>query len=160
MALCDHYNVPILEDAAESLEPLIKEKQAALLANLVFIHLMGTRLSLHLVEGCWPDNPDLIANCFPQPNHVILHLNQHSELGFNYRMSNILAGIDADSCKCCRIGSTDERCFMPIRNTIRPTALLGLNLTGAILLIGLLHALLRLIRISTAWGLEIILHLN
>ena len=96
MALCDHYNVPILEDAAESLGATYKGKASGTFGKLGVYSFNGNKIITTSGGGMLvSDNPDLIAKaCFlatqsrdPAPHY------QHSELGFNYRMSNILAGI-------------------------------------------------------------------
>ena len=95
MALCDHYKVPILEDAAESLGATYKGKASGTFGTLGAYSFNGNKIITTSGGGMLvSDNSELISKAYflaqardPAPHY------QHSEIGFNYRMSNVLAGL-------------------------------------------------------------------
>lgn len=96
MALCRHYNVPVLEDAAESLGATYKGKASGTFGHLGAYSFNGNKIITTSGGGMLvSDDADLIAKARflstqardPAPHY------QHTEIGFNYRMSNILAGV-------------------------------------------------------------------
>lgn len=96
IALCRHYNVPVLEDAAESLGATYKGKASGTFGRLGAYSFNGNKIITTSGGGMLvSDDPDMIAKARflstqardPAPHY------QHSEIGFNYRMSNILAGV-------------------------------------------------------------------
>ncbi|MBI2307915.1 MAG: aminotransferase class I/II-fold pyridoxal phosphate-dependent enzyme [Rhodocyclales bacterium] len=96
MALCNEYGVPVLEDAAESLGATYKGKASGTFGRLGAYSFNGNKIITTSGGGMLvSDEPDLIAKARflstqardPAPHY------QHSEIGFNYRMSNILAGV-------------------------------------------------------------------
>ncbi len=96
MALCDHYKVPVLEDAAESLGATYKGKASGTFGRLGAYSFNGNKIITTSGGGMLvSEDPELIAKARflatqardPAPHY------QHSEIGFNYRMSNILAGV-------------------------------------------------------------------
>ena len=96
MALCRQYGVPVLEDAAESLGATYKGKASGTFGRLGAYSFNGNKIITTSGGGMLvSEDPDLIAKARflatqardPAPHY------QHSEIGFNYRMSNILAGV-------------------------------------------------------------------
>lgn len=96
MALCDRYGVPILEDAAESLGSKYKDRHSGTFGQLGVYSFNGNKIITTSGGGMLvSDDPALIEKARflatqardPAPHY------QHSEIGFNYRMSNILAGV-------------------------------------------------------------------
>jgi dTDP-4-amino-4,6-dideoxygalactose transaminase len=96
MALCERYGVPILEDAAESLGARYKGRQSGTFGRLGVFSFNGNKIITTSGGGMLvSDDPALIEKARflatqardPAPHY------QHSEIGFNYRMSNILAGV-------------------------------------------------------------------
>jgi len=96
LALCEHYGVPVLEDAAESLGALYKGKASGTFGQIGVYSFNGNKIITTSGGGMLvSDDPDLAARARflstqardPAPHY------QHSEIGFNYRMSNILAGV-------------------------------------------------------------------
>jgi dTDP-4-amino-4,6-dideoxygalactose transaminase len=96
MALCQQYDVPVLEDAAESLGATYKGKASGTFGLLGAYSFNGNKIITTSGGGMLvSDNPDLIAKArflSTQARDAAPHY-QHSEIGFNYRMSNILAGV-------------------------------------------------------------------
>lgn len=96
IALCARYGVPILEDAAESLGAKYKGRHSGTFGRLGVYSFNGNKIITTSGGGMLvSDDPVLIEKARflatqardPAPHY------QHSEIGFNYRMSNILAGI-------------------------------------------------------------------
>ena len=96
MALCQHHGVPVLEDAAESLGATYKGKSSGTFGRLGVYSFNGNKIITTSGGGMLvSEEPDLISKARflstqardPAPHY------QHSEIGFNYRMSNILAGV-------------------------------------------------------------------
>lgn len=96
MGLCEHYGVPILEDAAESLGAKYKDRHSGTFGRLGVFSFNGNKIITTSGGGMLvSDDPTLIEKARflatqardPAPHY------QHSEIGFNYRMSNILAGV-------------------------------------------------------------------
>jgi dTDP-4-amino-4,6-dideoxygalactose transaminase len=96
MALCQQYDVPVLEDAAESLGATYKGKASGTFGLLGAYSFNGNKIITTSGGGMLvSNNPDLIAKArflSTQARDAAPHY-QHSEIGFNYRMSNILAGV-------------------------------------------------------------------
>lgn len=96
LALCNQYKVPILEDAAESLGANYKGKASGTFGKMGVYSFNGNKIITTSGGGMLvSDDKQLIEKARflatqardPAPHY------QHSEIGFNYRMSNILAGV-------------------------------------------------------------------
>lgn len=96
MALCERYGVPILEDAAESLGATYKGRHSGTFGRLGAFSFNGNKIITTSGGGMLvSEDAALIEKARflatqardPAPHY------QHSEIGFNYRMSNILAGV-------------------------------------------------------------------
>lgn len=96
MALCDAYGVPIIEDAAESLGARYKGKPSGSFGLMSAFSFNGNKIITTSGGGMLvSDNDELITRARflstqardPAPHY------QHSVIGYNYRMSNILAGV-------------------------------------------------------------------
>lgn len=95
-ALCDAYGVPIIEDAAESLGATYKGRPSGSFGKLAAFSFNGNKIITTSGGGMLvSDDPELIDRARflstqardPAPHY------QHSTIGYNYRMSNILAGV-------------------------------------------------------------------
>lgn len=96
LELCNSYNVPILEDAAEALGATYGEKKCGTLGKLGVLSFNGNKIITTSGGGMLvSDDLEMLSKARfwatqardPAPHY------QHSEIGYNYRMSNILAAI-------------------------------------------------------------------
>jgi dTDP-4-amino-4,6-dideoxygalactose transaminase len=94
--LCNFYGVPVLEDAAESLGAKYKDRYSGTFGVLGVFSFNGNKIITTSGGGMLiSNNADLIGRARwlstqardPAPHY------EHSQVGYNYRMSNILAGI-------------------------------------------------------------------
>lgn len=94
--ICDHYGIPIIEDAAESLGATYKGKASGTMGTLGVYSFNGNKIITTSGGGMLvSDNLELLEKARfwstqakdPAPHY------EHSEIGYNYRMSNVLAGI-------------------------------------------------------------------
>ena len=96
VAICDRFGIPILEDAAESLGATFKDRPAGTFGRLGIYSFNGNKIITTSGGGMLVgDDADLIEKArflATQAREPAPHY-QHEEMGFNYRMSNILAGV-------------------------------------------------------------------
>lgn len=96
MEICNRYNVPVIEDAAESLGSHYKEKATGTIGDFGIYSFNGNKIITTSGGGMLvSNNEQAIAKSrfwATQSRDQAKHY-QHSELGFNYRMSNVVAGI-------------------------------------------------------------------
>jgi len=94
--LCDEYGVTLIEDAAESLSATYKGRQTGTFGKYNAISFNGNKIITTSGGGMFlSDDEDAVSKVRfystqardPAPHY------QHSEIGYNYRMSNIVAGI-------------------------------------------------------------------
>jgi len=94
--LCKKYNVPLIEDAAESLGSYYKGKHTGTFGDYGIFSFNGNKIITTSGGGMLvSNNEERIAKVrfwVTQSRDQARHY-QHSELGFNYRMSNVVAGI-------------------------------------------------------------------
>ena len=94
--ICKKHNVTMIEDAAESLGCTYKGKQTGTFGDYGIFSFNGNKIITTSVGGMLvSDNEEKINKArfwATQARDKARHY-QHSELGFNYRMSNIVAGI-------------------------------------------------------------------
>lgn len=96
LAVCRKYNVPVVEDAAESLGSEYKGQKSGTHGDFGIYSFNGNKIITTSGGGA------LVANdaeaiqkarfLSTQARDPAIHY-QHSEIGYNYRMSNIVAGI-------------------------------------------------------------------
>lgn len=95
-AVCAKYNVPLIEDAAEALGASFAGKSAGSFGRLAVFSFNGNKIITTSGGGMLVSNDAaLIAQArflATQARDSGVHY-QHSQLGFNYRLSNVLAGI-------------------------------------------------------------------
>ncbi|RJE83617.1 aminotransferase class I/II-fold pyridoxal phosphate-dependent enzyme [Paenibacillus sp. 1011MAR3C5] len=95
-AICKRHNVALIEDAAESLGTYYKGKHTGTIGEFGIFSFNGNKIITTSGGGMLvSDNEEKIAKTrfwATQSRDKARHY-QHSELGFNYRMSNVAAGI-------------------------------------------------------------------
>lgn len=96
VALCQKYNVALIEDAAESLGTTYKGKETGSFGDYGIFSFNGNKIITTSGGGMLvSNNEERIAKArfwSTQSRDQARHY-EHSELGFNYRMSNVVAGI-------------------------------------------------------------------
>jgi dTDP-4-amino-4,6-dideoxygalactose transaminase len=96
MKICNKHNVVVIEDAAESLGTYYKGKHTGTIGDYGIFSFNGNKIITTSGGGMLvSDNEEAIAKSrfwATQSRDPARHY-QHSELGYNYRMSNIIAGI-------------------------------------------------------------------
>lgn len=96
MEICKKHNVAVIEDAAESLGTYYKGKHTGTFGDYGIFSFNGNKIITTSGGGMLvSNNEERIAKArfwATQSRDQASHY-QHSELGFNYRMSNVVAGI-------------------------------------------------------------------
>lgn len=96
LPICDRYGVPIIEDAAESLGATYKGKASGTLGTYGIYSFNGNKIITTSGGGMLvSDNLKALEKVrfwATQARDPAKHY-QHSEVGFNYRLSNVLAAI-------------------------------------------------------------------
>lgn len=96
LSACNRYEIPLIEDAAESLGATYKERSPGTFGRIGIYSFNGNKIITTSGGGMLvSDDAQLVAKARflatqardPAPHY------QHSEIGYNYRLSNVLAGI-------------------------------------------------------------------
>jgi len=94
--ICAKHNVPMIEDAAESLGSTLHGKQTGIFGRIGIFSFNGNKIITTSGGGMLvsPDE-DIVkkARFWATQSRDNAPHYQHSELGYNYRMSNVCAGI-------------------------------------------------------------------
>lgn len=96
LAICNHYDVPVIEDAAESLGAEYQGQKSGTFGKFGVYSFNGNKIITTSGGGMLVSNDEealqkarfLAAQARDSAAHY-----QHSQIGNNYRMSNILAGV-------------------------------------------------------------------
>lgn len=96
LELCQSYDVPVLEDAAEALGTRYHNRSAGTFGDVAAFSFNGNKIitttgggMLASRNAAWVEKAAFWAQQARDPGIAY----EHSELGYNYRMSNVLAGI-------------------------------------------------------------------
>jgi len=96
LSVCRKFNVALIEDAAESLGSMYKNKYTGTIGDYGVYSFNGNKIITTsgggMLVASSKEGIDKVRFWSTQARDVARHY-QHSELGYNYRMSNILAGI-------------------------------------------------------------------
>jgi dTDP-4-amino-4,6-dideoxygalactose transaminase len=96
MAIANQYQIPVIEDAAEALGSRYKNKSAGTFGRMGIFSFNGNKIITTSGGGALvSEDKEIIEKARflstqakdPAPHY------QHSQIGYNYRMSNIIAGI-------------------------------------------------------------------
>ncbi|KYG82872.1 DegT/DnrJ/EryC1/StrS family aminotransferase [Roseivirga echinicomitans] len=96
LEVCNRYDIPLIEDAAEALGSVIDGRQAGSFGHFGILSFNGNKIITTSGGGAlvsnnreWIDRSRFLAT---QARDDAPHY-EHTEVGYNYRMSNILAGV-------------------------------------------------------------------
>lgn len=96
LSICNHYGVPVIEDSAESLGSTYKGKVSGTFGEFGIYSFNGNKIITTSGGGMLiSDDVEAIKKArflATQAKDKAVHY-EHSQLGYNYRLSNILAGI-------------------------------------------------------------------
>lgn len=96
MKICKEHNVPIIEDAAESLGSIYKGQQTGTFGEYGAFSFNGNKIITTSGGGMLVSNNEAgikkVRFWATQSKEPVRHY-EHKEIGYNYRMSNICAGI-------------------------------------------------------------------
>jgi len=95
-AACERYDVPLVEDAAEALGGTFGDRAAGAFGHCAAFSFNGNKIITTSGGGMFVSQSRAAADCVrhlaSQARDAAPHY-QHSRIGFNYRMSNLLAAI-------------------------------------------------------------------
>ncbi|MDP4609708.1 MAG: aminotransferase class I/II-fold pyridoxal phosphate-dependent enzyme [Opitutales bacterium] len=96
LELCQRYKVPLIEDAAEALGASYRGRPAGSMGELSFFSFNGNKIITTSAGGMLvSDDEKLIKEAeylATQAREPVAHY-EHKAIGYNYRMSNVLAGL-------------------------------------------------------------------
>jgi pyridoxal phosphate-dependent aminotransferase EpsN len=112
LALCNKYEIPVLEDAAEALGALYKGKPVGTFAPVSAFSFNGNKIitttgggMLIARDRAWVERARFWSTQARDPGIAY----QHTEMGYNYRMSNVLAGIGIGQLEVLDLRVTQRR---------------------------------------------------
>ena len=161
MEICNKHDVPLIEDAAESLGTTYKGKHTGTFGEYGIFSFNGNKIITTSGGGMLvSDNEERIQKVrfwSTQARDKARHY-QHSEIGYNYRMSNIVAGIGRGQLRVLdqriskkkyifeyykrELGQLDGVDFMPINHWNEPNYWLScITLSGKVRPLDIIEAL-------------------
>ncbi len=161
MEVCKKHNVAVIEDAAESLGTYYKGKHTGTFGDYGIFSFNGNKIITTSGGGMLvSNNEEKVAKVrfWATQSRDQARYYQHSELGFNYRMSNVVAGIGRGQLKVLNqrvekkryifefykreLGNLDGVDFMPVNDWDEPNYWLSsLTLRGKVRPIDVMGAL-------------------
>ena len=96
LEIADRYEIPVIEDAAEALGSMLNEQKCGVMGDFGILSFNGNKIITTSGGGA------LVCRTEMQANQTMFYATQardhaphyqHSRIGYNYRMSNICAGI-------------------------------------------------------------------
>ena len=96
IAICNQYHVPIIEDAAESLGATYKDKASGTLGRIGIYSFNGNKIITTSGGGMLVSEDRALvekARFLSTQARESAPWYEHTQVGYNYRMSNVLAGI-------------------------------------------------------------------
>lgn len=161
LEICRAYDVPLIEDAAESLGSSYKGKPTGTFGELGIYSFNGNKIITTSGGGMLVSNDEekiKKARFWATQARDPARHYQHSELGFNYRMSNVVAGIGRGQLRVLEervakkkyifnyykehLGDLDGLEMMPIQDYDQPNYWLScIQLTGKIRPLDIIEAL-------------------
>mgnify|MGYP000875660655 CR=1 FL=1 len=115
--ICNRYDVPLIEDAAESLGTTYKGKYTGTFGHLGIVSFNGNKIittsggGMLLFNGENAEAEAKKARFWATQSRDPAKHYQHSEIGYNYRMSNIVAGIGRGQLKVLDDRVEKKRCI-------------------------------------------------
>ena len=94
--VCSNYNIPVIEDAAESLGATYKGRASGTLGKIGIFSFNGNKIITTSGGGMLVSHDPVLvekARFLSTQARESTPWYEHVELGYNYRMSNVLAGI-------------------------------------------------------------------
>ena len=96
LTLCNEHQIPVIEDAAESMGASYKGKPAGSFGDLSFLSFNGNKIITTSGGGMLLGNDQALIEkaryLSQQAREPVLHY-EHKAIGYNYRLSNILAAL-------------------------------------------------------------------
>jgi dTDP-4-amino-4,6-dideoxygalactose transaminase len=96
LKICSNYNIPVISDSAEALGATYKERSAGVCSKIAIYSFNGNKIITTSGGGMLASEDEKItvqARFLSQQARDIAPHYEHSQIGYNYRMSNILAAI-------------------------------------------------------------------
>jgi dTDP-4-amino-4,6-dideoxygalactose transaminase len=110
VALCAEYAVPVIEDAAEALGATYKGRPAGTLGDSGIFSFNGNKIITTSGGGAFMSPSTAVADrvryLATQARQSVVHY-EHTDIGFNYRLSNLLAAMGR--AQLARLGAMSAR---------------------------------------------------